>query len=162
MSKITKSHLVFTMLLVAGCFAFANFVEPHSALNSPPSLAQSVQLPVSAIKELGTTVISPGQTRDVVEITPQAANGGVFTVPAGQTFVITDVIIFPQNPGAGTLSVSLNQDIRVREFWVFPNNQPFQVHLVSGLLIGSGFSLNIQNGIGGAGPIRVFLTGYLG
>jgi hypothetical protein len=161
MNQARQRLWLLSALLMVGCCVLLSSIKPGSAQDEPTSLVVLTQPQPSAIKELGTTAISPGGAADVVEITPQATNAGVFTVPGGQVFVITDVIIFPQSPGPGTLSVSLDQDNRAREFWVIPRDGPFQLHLSTGLVIGSGFSLRIRNGVGGASSIRVLITGYL-
>ena len=124
-------------------------------------LLAETQTKSSNLKELGTTSIDPGDNADVVLITNQAANGGVYTVPSGKVFVITAVIVFPQSPGSGTLYVTLSQNSAARDYWVLPNSQPTELTFPSGLVIAPGYSMKIYNGSSGAGSIRVLINGYV-
>ena len=143
-------------------FAFvAVFVLSAFLLTSQDSALADIFTKPSRIKSLSTTQISPGNTEDVVEISSEATNMGVFTVPPNKVLVITNVKIFPQNPGAGTLKVRLIQDSRAREYWVVPNDLPTQLHIPTGLVIAPGYSLKIENYPDSAGPIRVDMIGYI-
>lgn len=115
----------------------------------------------SDVLELSTTSIAAGSSADVLRVSPGAANIGVYTVPEGKYLVITSITIFPQGPGTGNLYVYLIQNSYSRCYWVLPNAQPTQLSFGPGMLIDSGYTLDISNGASSAGSIRVTLNGYL-
>jgi hypothetical protein len=124
----------------------------------------AMAIPLAAFaQELGiTSLIAPGETADVVVITSSGTTGGVFTVPKGQRFIITDVIIFPQIPGTGTDKVFLVQNGTTREVWTFPNSGPFQAQFITGLAIAPEFSLSVENAASSTSAIRrVLISGFL-
>lgn len=151
MRVATTTRFALVAIFVLGAFLLTS---------QDSALADTFDKP-SRIKDLGTTEIAPGDTEDVLEISPEAVNVGVFTVPPNKVLVITSVQIFPQNPGAGTLKVRLIQDSRAREYWVVPNNLPTQLHIPTGLVIAPGYSLKIENYPDSAGSIRVKIVGYI-
>ena len=60
-------------------------------------------------KELRTPIIAAGTEKEVVQINSSGVNLGVFTVTEGKTFLLTEVYIFPLNPGAGTDTIVIRQ-----------------------------------------------------
>jgi hypothetical protein len=110
-------------------------------------------------------VANPGQIQDLRGGNPDGTGAGVFTVPAGNVFVITRVIIHPFNPGAGTLDVTFMQsdDVlgdRIRQTWRVPNSQPTEFDFSPGYVISSGSKLKIRNHINSPGDVAVTLYGY--
>lgn len=128
-------------------------------IGDPTSASSSIS--PADVLELATTSISPDSTADVLRITPTASNAGIYTVPDGKYLVITSLTVFPQAPGTGNLYVNLIQNSSSRFYWVVPNAQPTELSFGPGMLIASGYSLDIKNWSSSAGPIRVSLHGYL-
>lgn len=151
MNRQTQKKLLLVTILFLGCFLTAYSQTDKGPLINVPS----------KIKDLGTTVVNPGETKDVVEISPQGANAGVFTVPSGKVLIITTVMIFPQSPGAGTLQVRLIQNSAARHYWVVPNNVPSQILYPTGLVIAPGYSLKMENYSTSSGSIRIIINGYI-
>ena len=144
-------------LSISGISAFAQnqvvvipLVKNHISAISP-----------SDVLELGTSSIGPGTTAKVLRITPTAANAGDYTVPTGKYLVITSISIFPQSPGAGNIDMQLIQNSSIRSYWKIPNTQPTHLSFGPGMLIASGYSLDISNWGSSPGSIRVTIYGYL-
>jgi hypothetical protein len=113
--------------------------------------------------ELSTSVTSSGNVEDVHVVTLSGEDGGVFRVPRGKTFIMTDVIIIPLNPGAGRDRVHFahSHTGRAREYWVFPNDRPFQAHFTTGLPMASGSTLSVENTASSASEVHTLISGFL-
>ena len=84
----------------------------------------------------------------------------VFSVPAGQSFVITGVDINPGFPSATPSFITVinaNSEATLYGQWTVPNNVSTEIQYASGIVVQSGTRLwlNAPNGFG------VFLHGYL-
>ena len=151
MSRATQKKLVFAAILIFSCFLTASSKTDKGPLINIPS----------KIKDLGTTIVNPGTSEPLIEISPTATNLGAFTVPSNRVLVITAVMIFPQSPGAGTLKVRLDQNTASRHVWYVPNDVPTQIFYPTGLVIAPDYSLKIYNYGTSSGSIRVHINGYI-
>jgi len=84
----------------------------------------------------------------------------VFSVPAGQSFVITGVDMNPGFPGTTPSYINIinaNNALTTYGFWTVQNNFSTEIQYTSGIVVQSGTRLWLQapNGFG------VFLHGYL-
>lgn len=140
--------------LIAACGLAAAAGPAHADIFKKPS----------RIKELGTSTVVPDDSVDVLEITPTAANGGIYTVPNKMVFVITDVWVFPQSPGPGMIKLTLEQEDASgavgRDTWTVSNQEPTQLRSSSGLVIAPGFSLRIANFFTSDGSAVIDIFGY--
>lgn len=153
MHESTRRTLTITLLVAA-------FLLLGAA--ATPALAQNRLLlkRASDFKNLGTATIAPGDSGDVLEITKEAANAGVYQIPNTRVLVIRRMIVFPETPGAGTLQVQFIQDNKARSFWVLPNDRPTQLQFEPGMVIEPGVSMSFNN-LGAAGDFSVELYGYV-
>ncbi|HYA43010.1 MAG TPA: hypothetical protein VEF34_17030 [Syntrophobacteraceae bacterium] len=113
------------------------------------------------VYELDTAAVGVGDTKPMIINTPSAANGGDFSVPKGKYAYIDSVVIFPQNPGTGTIYVTLLQGTSIRDAWVVPNNVPTQFYFPDGLAVlggSKGTTLSIKNGSTSSGPVQVLMN----
>jgi hypothetical protein len=164
MNGLGKSMVFPALLLVTSGLILGTPVELHSSANASMTPLQSSEPLPSAIKHLNTPVINPGGTTAMSEVPSTGGVAGVFTVPPGQVLVLTDIVVLPQTPGPGSFFVNLFQsrgeDLVFRQIFSVPADGPFQLHLTTGLVIASGFSLRVRNLASGQ-PFSVFMTGFL-
>ena len=160
MLKPKKIYSPFVLFVITICL-FSYF--PNQALADffvipvgGPSLKASDAV------ELGTTHIpaDSSNSKDVLEITPRGANGGTYTVPDGKVLVINSLQIFPQSLGTGTIRLYLIQNSVSRKFWVVPQSGPTFMNFSPGLIVDSGYRLEIRNSTSSAAGIRVSMYGY--
>ena len=91
---------------------------------------------------------APGVNPPCNVLTAQATNAGPFTVPAGQTFVITEVdgTMLDSTNAGGISALVLNQGVSSREIWYFPNGGPTtQLRFTSGIPVAGGQQLSIDS-----------------
>lgn len=131
------------------------------AIALPQAAAGDIFKKPSTIVGLETGFIDPGNTADLLEITPAAINAGVFTIPPKRVFVITTVSVFPVSLGAGEVIMELKQGIATRTAWTFPSAQPTQLQFPTGLVVGPGVSMSVANSPASAGTVQVSISGYL-
>jgi hypothetical protein len=138
-------------------------------VNTPasPAITLDVSAAASQIVELRCNTqlgVSP-----CILVTPEAANGGQFTVPASQKLVITEADLATDDSIAGTNSIQLIQNSGqgnlAREGWTFPSGGIVfrQLQFGSGLVIGSGFQVevNYQTTATISNGVAMTLRGYL-
>lgn len=128
--------------------AIATLVQ---VVNTPgnPAITLDVSTAASQIVEVqcGTQL---GLSQPCVLVTPDAANGGQFTVPAVQKLVITEADLTTNDTAGGTNSIQLiqksDQGNATREQWTFPSGGAVmrQLQFGSGIVIGSGYQLEIN------------------
>ena len=119
----------------------------------------------SELLDLGIRETSPGRVADVTGTSPTARNTGLFTVPEGKVFVATSISVLPSQPGAGKIKGRLIQrrdgGSAARDLWVVSNSGATQLEFPSGIVIGSGYSLHVENMDESAGPAIVWINGHL-
>jgi len=113
-----------------------------------PAGTEDISKAASQIVELQCLLASAEQVTSCEN--HSAANGlgpGAYTVPAGQTLVISSVDISALPAGPGTTAIALFQDhLGEREVWVVPSTSVTQLQFPSsGIPISSGSTLLIQN-----------------
>jgi hypothetical protein len=151
---------LFIFMPIMGTLALCAVLFPQSAHALVATLVQVVNTTASPVASLDISKTAsqiqeilclstvPGETSPpCISQTPGAANGGVFTVPAGQKLVITSVDIIPAeaSPSSGFTTVSLIQNGAGRENWLVDNSLPMtQLQFPTGIVIGSGFSLQMS------------------
>ena len=147
-------YIAICFLLIGSTFGRADFYVIPVIKNSNTSI------PIANVKDLGTTLVSPGDTKNVKELLPTSVNNGAFTVPSGKYLVITSLHVFPSNPGSGTITLQLIQNSSIRKYWILPNATPSYLSFGSGFLIAPGYSLKIHN-VSATNSFRVSIYGYL-
>src|SRR5215831_8923830 len=117
-------------------------------LSSSPVVTADVSKFASNIVELecdpNSATLSP-----CILSTPGAVNGGTFTVPPGQKFVLTSADL-ESPPGSGNIVVTLFQGPagirKVRENWIIPaGSSMIQLQFPSGIVIQSGEELSLTD-----------------
>jgi hypothetical protein len=150
------------MLMVVGSVALA------AMLLSVPA-PKAVHATVAALVNVVNTAANPAGTEDISKAASQivelqcllaipeqttsceSRSAGLtyssFTVPAGQTLIITSVDISAVPAGPGTTAIALFQDhLGEREVWVVPSANVTQLQFPSsGIPISSGSTLIMQN-----------------
>ena len=157
----TRVSLAFWIVTCAVFICSLSAVAAQQVVVVPLIKTQASAISPSDVLRMGTTSIAPGSTSDVVEITPQASNGGQVTVPTGKYLVITSMSVFPMSPGAGTIEMRLIQNTSITDYWKLSNAEPSHLSFGPGMLIDSGYALTIENYTSSAGDIRVDLYGYV-
>lgn len=137
-----------------------------------PATTEDISKAGSQIVEL-LCEANPGASGAITSCLPQLASGilelTAFTVPAGQTFVITSIDIRPFTPGPGINIIFLAQSnslgTQVRnptDGYVVPNTNTTQLQFpTSGIAISSGSTLSLLSAFESAGGVAVTLHGYL-
>ncbi len=151
-SIISKRMLVVSLFMVIG-YLFSNFTSAQADIFKK----------ASSIQHLYQSSILPGEEDNLDAIDPSGENLGSFTVPAGNVFVITSIVIKTQ-PISGSYSVNLGQRSGINRFRLelsVPANETKVFNFPTGLVIGPGFILNIYNGNSSPGSIDVNVIGYL-
>jgi len=169
------SRILTTIAVVCGLFAVAWLnagdinPPPGPIRSSGPSLSdlaasidQLRPAGPAELVELGGSVVSPGNSRTMVQINSNGSNIGTFTVPSGKNFVLTDLTAHPEVFNDASINIRINQNTTARKSFRFRADQVFQLHLRSGMLFASGATLAIDNLTpAGGGSVRTFITGYL-
>ncbi len=139
-------------------------------VNTPsnPAITLDVSTAASQIVELQCNTPF-GLSQPCVLVTPDAANGGQFTVPAAQKLVITEADLVTNDSPVGTDSIQLiqksGQGTAIREGWTFPSGATAmrQLQFGPGIVIGPGYQLeiNFQSTAVTTNGATVTLRGYL-
>jgi len=125
-----------------------------------PTVGRSI--PPSNVLELTYASMNAGGSAGFMKINKLGVTAGVFQVPEGKVAVITTVQVFPQNPGAGTIYLTIRHHVEDRYYWVLPNSEPTQLHFSPGIIVGGAFyTLGAVNSVSSAGAVRVKMYGYL-
>jgi hypothetical protein len=94
----------------------------------------------------------------------QNADNGVsaFTVPGGQTFIITSVDVIPFTPAAGIIDLLLRQNGSGRERWYVPGTNTTLLQFpTSGIPISSGSTLSLTVVLDSSTGAALRIHGYL-
>ncbi len=124
------------------------------------SSAQYTKKP-SRIVQIVTPIIAALDTAALVQIGPTALNLGAFTIPDGQVFVMTSLLVFPETYSSGSVGIHILQSSATRSFYRVSTSGPTQLQFSVGLVLAPGAALSIRNVYSGDPSIRVTATGYL-
>lgn len=142
----------------------------YSASNPVPTLDLARR--AGSIVELDCIFTEPGNiSPPCILTTPDAVNGGPFTVPAGEFLVVTSVDAFGDTTVPGITFFDLEQDTFVRSFFRISNTAAYtQFEYPSGIVFPPGYQLRIlvspHTGPGSApgntqAGVGVTMRGYL-
>ena len=156
-----RKNRLYPLFILVGFALLTNFPAVAMAeFYVIPTVGRSI--PPSKVLELTCASMSAGGSASFFQVNKVGDTTGVFQVPEGKVAVVTTVQVFPQNPGAGTIYLTIRHQFEERYYWVLPNSEPTQLHFSPGMIIGGAFySLSAANGASSAGAVRVKMYGYL-
>ncbi len=129
-----------------------------------PAVAQDV----SKLASQQVTLVAPGLSPNINEYLAQmdvhgAISSGSFTVPAGQSLIVTSIDITPGAPGSGTNGISIWNTIPgyILESYVVTNSVTTTLQFSNGIVFPAGESLIVGNAISSSGYVNATVRGYL-
>ncbi|MEO8125649.1 MAG: hypothetical protein ABJF23_28605 [Bryobacteraceae bacterium] len=148
---LASAALVMAVGMLAPSAAHAVIATLVQVVNTPANPAITLDVSRAASQIIEVQCNTPfGLSQPCTFVNPDAANGGQFTVPAGQKLVITEADLTTNDSAGGTNSIQLiqrlGQNNAVREGWTFPSGGAVmrQLQFGSGIVIGPGYQIEIN------------------
>jgi hypothetical protein len=154
---------VLTLTVPRAAHAIAATLVQVTNTATAPAIAQDV----SKLASQQVMLYSPGilRTSTTEQLAQVAVNGfplsQSYSVPAGQTLIVTSIDITPYAPGSGTNGVAIGNTMYVLESYVVTNSVTTTLSFPNGLVFPAGETLIAVNAPNSSGAVFVTVRGYL-